>query len=214
MAKKLKQGDHTTRLPPSSFRPVSFRYDTIKGNVPTFLATTSTTSGMPRLLLLIAFFGAGQEAIQSQLSAPSSLFTMNSFIDYGSRVPKTFNSVRWRQRLKGRKSNNGYSISFSWYPLPKNFTWASISACGHHTSIWTNCINDSSQHNQLLIHVAAEPIQNWHADQTKLAIVPAPNEHPDVLALLHKLFAAIAKRFCPSEYLAQITGVLKLRMID
>ena len=32
----------------------------------------------------------------------------------------------------------------------------------HHMNIWTKCVNEASQHNHLLIHVAAEPIKNCH----------------------------------------------------
>ena len=60
VAIQLKEGDHITRLSPSSFRPVSLKYETINGHTPTKLATTSTTSsGIARLLLMIAFFSAG-----------------------------------------------------------------------------------------------------------------------------------------------------------
>ena len=130
VATNVKKGDHTTRLSPSSFRPVSFRNATIKGHTPTILATTSTSSGIARLLVKIAFFSAGREAIQSRLSAPFNLFTMNSVMEYGSRVPKTLDAVFWRQRLKRRKSNSGYSINFCWYPLTKKFTYASTRAWG------------------------------------------------------------------------------------
>ena len=41
----------------------------------------------------------------------------------------------------------------------------------------------------------------------KLVVVPASNEHPDVLALLHKLYSTIAMRLCPTEHLAQNAGV-------
>ena len=88
-----KKGDHTTRLSPLSFRPVSFRNATIKGHTPTILATTSMSSGIARLLVKMAFFSAGREAIQSRLSAPFNLFTMNSVMEYGSRVPKTLDAV-------------------------------------------------------------------------------------------------------------------------
>ena len=88
-----KKGDHTTRLSPLSFRPVSFRNATIKGHTPTILATTSTSSGIARLLVKMAFFSTGREASQSRLSAPFNLFTMNSVMEYGSRVPKTLDAV-------------------------------------------------------------------------------------------------------------------------
>ena len=50
----------------------SFRYETTKGHTPTILATTSTSYGMTSLLLMMAFFSAGREAIQSRLSPPSA----------------------------------------------------------------------------------------------------------------------------------------------
>ena len=89
----VEKGDHTTRLSPLSFRPVSFRNATIKGHTPTILATTSMISGIARRLVKMAFFSAGREAIQSRLSAPFDLFTMNSVMEYGSRVPNTLNAV-------------------------------------------------------------------------------------------------------------------------
>ena len=92
-AANVKKGDHTTRLSPLSFRPVSFRNATIKGHTPTILATTSMSSGIARLFVNMAFFSAGREAIQSRLSAPFNLFTMNSVMEYGSRVPKTLDAV-------------------------------------------------------------------------------------------------------------------------
>ena len=93
VATNIKKGDHTTRLSPSSFRPVSFRNATIKGHTPTKLARTSTSSGIARLLVKMAFFSAGREAIQSRLSAPFNLLTMNSVMEYVSRVPKTLDAV-------------------------------------------------------------------------------------------------------------------------
>ena len=127
---KHQKEDHTTRLSPSSFRPVSLRNATIEGHTPTILATTSMSSGIARLLVKMAFFSAGREAIQSRLSAPFNLFTINSVMEYGSRVPKTLDAVFWRQRLKRRNSNNGYSINFCWYPLPRKLTYASTRAWG------------------------------------------------------------------------------------
>ena len=93
VAANIKKGDHTTRLSPSSFRPVSLRNATIKGHTPTILVTTSMSSGVASLLVKMAFFSAGREAIQSRLSAPFNLFTMNSVMEYGSRVPKTLDAV-------------------------------------------------------------------------------------------------------------------------
>ena len=93
VAANIKKADHTTRLSPSSFRPVSLRIATIKSHTPTILATTSMSSGIARLLVKMAFFSAGRQAIQTRLSAPFNLFTMNSVIEYGSRVPKTLDAV-------------------------------------------------------------------------------------------------------------------------
>ena len=67
----------------------------------------------------------------------------------------------------------------------------------------TERINDPSKHSHLLIHVAAEPIQNRRADPTKLAIVPAPNEHPKLFAPLPEIYPAIAMCICPTEDFAQ-----------
>ena len=91
--KTSNKGDHTTRLSPSSFRPVSLRNATIKGHTPTMFATASTSSGIARRLVKMAFFRAGREAIQSRLSAPFSLLMINSVMEYGSKVPKTLDAV-------------------------------------------------------------------------------------------------------------------------
>ena len=81
--------DLTTRLSPSSFRPVSLRYDTIKGHTPTMFATTSTRPGMDSSLVMMALRKAGREAIQSRVFAPFRRFTINSVSENGSRLPKT-----------------------------------------------------------------------------------------------------------------------------
>ena len=91
-------------------------------------------------------------------------------------------------------------------------TWTALH--WHHLNIWTiwtKRINDPSQHNHLFIHIAAEPIQNWHTDPTKLANVPAPNEHPNVLAPLLKLYAAIAMCVCPTGDFAQNARIHAIR---
>ena len=119
--------DLTTRLSPSSFRPTSLRYDTIKGHTPTRFATTSTRPGMDSSLVMMALRKAGREAIQSRVSAPFRRFTINSVSENGSRLPKTHEAVRWRQRFISRRSNVGYSTNFDWYPLPRYFTNASAS---------------------------------------------------------------------------------------
>ena len=93
VAANIKKGDHTTRLSPLFFRPVSLRNATIKGHTPTILATTSMSSGIARLLVKMAFYSAGREAIQSRLSAPFNLFTINSVMEYGSKFPKTLDAV-------------------------------------------------------------------------------------------------------------------------
>ena len=131
MQAKYPQGkDPTTRLSLSSLRPVSFRYDTIKGHTPTMFATTSTRPGIDRSFVMMALSNAGREAIQSRLSAPFKRFTTNSVSEHGSRLPKTDEAVRWRQRFNSRRSNVGYSMSFSWYPLPRQLAKASASTCG------------------------------------------------------------------------------------
>ena len=84
----------TTRLSPSSFRPVSLRYDTIKGHTPTMFATTLTSSGFDKSWVMMALRKAGREAIQSRVSAPFRRFTMNSVSENGSRLPKTTEAVR------------------------------------------------------------------------------------------------------------------------
>ena len=122
--------DLTTRLSPSSLRPVSLRYGTIKGHTPTMFATTSTRPGMDRSFVTIALRKAGREAIPSRVAAPFNRFTTNSVRENGSRLPKTEEAVRWRQRFNTRRSNAGYSMSFAWYPLPRWLAKASESTCG------------------------------------------------------------------------------------
>ena len=64
--------DLTTRLSPSSLQSVFFRYDTTHGHTPTILATTSTRPGVERSFIKMVLRTAGQNAIQSQVSAPLS----------------------------------------------------------------------------------------------------------------------------------------------
>ena len=125
-----KRKDLTTRLSPSSFRPVSLRYDTINGHTPTTFATTSMSSGIDKSWVMMALRKAGREPIQSRVSAPFRRFTINSVIENGSRLPKTHEAVRWRQRFISRRSNVGYSTNFDWYPLPRYFTNASANTWG------------------------------------------------------------------------------------
>ena len=112
--------DLTTRLSPSSLRPVSLRYDRIKGRTPTMFATTLTSSGIERSFVMMSLRNAGQEVIQFRVSAPFKRFTTNSVSENRSRLPKTDEAVRWRQRFNCRRSNLGFSMSFAWYPLQGN----------------------------------------------------------------------------------------------
>ena len=105
--------DLTTRLSPSPFRPVSLRYDTIKGHTPTMFATTSTRPGMDSSLVMMTLRKAGREAIQSWVSATFRRFTKNSVSENGSRLPKTNEAVRWRQRFISRRSNVGIQLVLS-----------------------------------------------------------------------------------------------------
>ena len=122
--------DFITRLSPSSFPQVASRYKTSNGRTPLMLATTSRNWGIASLLVMMDIFKAGREAIHSQLSVTSSLLILNSVIGLGSRQSKTLKAVRWRQRLRKRKSNGGYSINLWCYPLPRYDTYASRSAYG------------------------------------------------------------------------------------
>ena len=74
-------------------------------------------------------------------------------------------------------------------------------------NIWTKRINDLSQHSHLAIHVAAQPVQNGHADPTKMTVDPAPNEQSDKFAPLLRLYAAIATCLCPTGDHPQKAGV-------
>ena len=83
MAKKLKRKNHTTRLSPLSFFPVSFRYKTISGHTPTMLLTTSRRPGRERSPISMALRRDCIDCIQSRGSAPFNLATMNSVIEKG-----------------------------------------------------------------------------------------------------------------------------------
>ena len=109
--------DLTTRLSPSSLRPVSFKYDTTSGHTATMFATTSTRPGMERSFVMMALRNAGQDATQSRVSARFRPFTTNSVMGNGPRLPNTDAAVHWRQRFNSRRSNVGYSTSFELYPL-------------------------------------------------------------------------------------------------
>ena len=122
--------DPTTRLSPLSLRPVSFRYDTTSGHIPTMFATTSTKSGMERSFVIMALRNVGRHAVQSRVSATFRRFITNSVIENESRLPNTDAALRWRQRFSNRRSNVGYSTSFARYPLPKKLAKASASICG------------------------------------------------------------------------------------
>ena len=93
-------------------------------------ATTSTRYGIDRSFVMMALRNAGREAIQSRVSAPFKRFTTNCVSENGSRLPKRDAAVRWRQRFNNRRSNVGYSISFSWYPVPRELAKASAGTCG------------------------------------------------------------------------------------
>ena len=129
-AKTPTGNDLATRLSPSSLRPDSLRYDTIKGHTQTMFANTLTNSGIDRLFMMITLRNAGLEANQSRVSAPFKRFTTNSASENGSRLPKTEEAVRWRQRFNNGISNVGYSTSFAWYPLPRQLAKASDNTCG------------------------------------------------------------------------------------
>ena len=52
-------------------------------------------------------FQCGREDIQSRVSAPFIRLTMNSVIASPSKLPKTLEDVRCKQRLKSRRSKTG-----------------------------------------------------------------------------------------------------------
>ena len=62
----------TARLSPSSFRPVSFKKETMNDNTLKMLAVMSTRWGMPKSFAKMAFSKAGRDDIQSRVSAPFS----------------------------------------------------------------------------------------------------------------------------------------------
>ena len=86
---KRKRKNHTTRLSPLSFFPVSLRYETISGHTPMMLLTTSRRPGRERSPVSMARRRDCLDCIQSRCSAPFSLTTMNSVIEKGSNVPNT-----------------------------------------------------------------------------------------------------------------------------
>ena len=211
MATNVKKGDHTTRLSPSSFRPVAFRNATIKGHTPTILATTSTSSGIARLLVKMAFFSAGREAIQLRLSPLQLVYNE---LRHGVRVQSPKNS--WRSRLKAtfKEAQIEHWIfdQLLLIPASQEVYIRLHKSMGtplhrHHTNIWTKCVNDTPQHNHLLTHVSNEPIQYCHGHPTELTAVPATKEHPSVLTPLHKFNSAIAMQLCPGEGLLQNSRV-------
>ena len=102
-----QEEDLTTRLFPSSLRPVSFKKETIRGQTPMMVATTSTKFGILKSLVRMAFFKAGRKDIQSRVSAPFSRLTMYSVIGSPSKLPNTMEDVRCRHRLKSRRSKTG-----------------------------------------------------------------------------------------------------------
>ena len=77
----------------------------------------------------------------------------------------------------------------------------------NHANNGTKYINDPPQHNHLLTHIASETTQVGHTDPTKLVVVPAPKESPDVLAPLLELNATVAMSLRPSANFAQDTAV-------
>ena len=52
-------------------------------------------------------FQYGREDFQSRVSAPFNLLTMNSVIASPSKLPKTLEEVRCKQRLQSRRSETG-----------------------------------------------------------------------------------------------------------
>ena len=68
-----------------------------------------------------------------------------------------------------------------------------------YSNIETKRINDPSQYNHLVIHVAAEAIQDQHTDLMKLAVVSTLIEGPDLLTSFLKLNATVAMSLRPNE---------------
>ena len=122
--------DLTTRLSPSSLRPVSFRYGITNGHTPTIFATTLTGRGIERSFVMMVFRKVGQDAIQSRVSGAFKRYTTNSVIENGFRLPNTDAAVDWRQRFISRRSNVGYSENLARYPLPKYSAKASAKTRG------------------------------------------------------------------------------------
>ena len=115
----IKKHGLTTTLSPSAWRPVSFRKETIKGHTSIMLATTSNRWRILKSLVRMAFFRVGREDVQSPVSAPFSRLMMNSVSASPSKLPNALEAVRCKHRSNRRRSNNGDSISFCRYPLPR-----------------------------------------------------------------------------------------------
>ena len=108
---------HTTRLSPLSFFPVSLRQETISAHTPIMMLTMSTSPGREKSPVSIAFRRDCVNCIQSRCPAPLRRVTMNSVIEKRSSMP--VEAVSCRQRVSNLTSKVGYCSSPRMYPLPR-----------------------------------------------------------------------------------------------
>ena len=101
-----------------SFCHFFLRYNTMSGQTPTMLAT-STSDGICSSFVMITRRKLECEMIQSWCSAPLRRLMMNSLIEKGSKQPNTDDATFWRHPFSSRKTKIWYSINLSAYPLPK-----------------------------------------------------------------------------------------------
>ena len=120
---------YTTKLSPSDFWPVSLRYTTMRGHIPTMLLTTSTGDGIDSSPVMMARQRLDRDIIQSRCSAPFRRVTINSVIEKGSKDPKTEEDTFCKHRFRRRRSKMGYSTNLCEYPLPKNSLYVSANTC-------------------------------------------------------------------------------------
>ena len=206
----------TTRLSPSSFRPVFFRYDTNNGQTPTIFATTSTRPGMERSFVMMAFRNAGWDAIQSRVSALFKRLTTNSIIENGSRLPNTDAAVHWRQRFISRRSNLGYSTSFARYPFPTKLAVAAARTCG------PRCRNTSGPTaSEIFPRIVASSVV-LVLNRLNTAIQTRPNvdlSHVRIITQISVPRSLSAMLHCPCAFIHPTTrekmrGYIPFKMID
>ena len=80
---------HSTKLSPSIFYPNYLRYDTMSGQTPTMLASTSVRDSIPSSIVKIARWRLNRDIIQSRCSAAFKQITINLFVEKWLKLPNT-----------------------------------------------------------------------------------------------------------------------------